>query len=83
MPALAARAIPCFVTLHDYWLICHRGQLLDVNYRVCAGPEPSGCETVSVLPATRAAIPFVAARAVRELETPTSDRAGSPASQRR
>src|SRR5262245_15822792 len=24
--ALAARHIPCIVTLHDYWLLCHRGQ---------------------------------------------------------
>src|SRR5258705_13048027 len=36
--SLAERHIPCFVTLHDYWLICHRGQLLDVDYRVCDGP---------------------------------------------
>src|SRR5258706_13122787 len=44
--SLAERRIPCFVTLHDYWLICHRGQLLDENYRVCEGPEkhaPEGC----------------------------------------
>ena len=41
--SLSARGVPCFVTLHDYWFICHRGQLLDVDYRLCAGPEPSGC----------------------------------------
>jgi GT2 family glycosyltransferase/glycosyltransferase involved in cell wall biosynthesis len=33
--ALAERRIPVFFTLHDYWLMCHRGQLLDVNYHVC------------------------------------------------
>ena len=32
-----------FFTLHDYWLICHRGQLLDRQLNVCSGPEPSGC----------------------------------------
>src|SRR4026208_1790825 len=26
VPALAVRRIPIFFTLHDYWLICHRGQ---------------------------------------------------------
>ena len=37
--SLADRRIPCFLTLHDYWLLCHRGQLLDVDYRVCDGPD--------------------------------------------
>ena len=40
---LAARRVPVFMTLHDYWLMCHRGQLLDERYRVCEGPEPAGC----------------------------------------
>lgn len=37
--SLADRRIPCFVTLHDYWLLCHRGQLLDLDCRVCDGPD--------------------------------------------
>src|SRR5262249_1089099 len=41
--ALADRGVPRLVTLHDYWFLCHRGQLLDVHYRVCDGPEPDGC----------------------------------------
>ncbi len=41
--ALAERHVPVVMTLHDYWLICHRGQLLDESYRVCRGPEPDGC----------------------------------------
>ena len=40
---LAAIGVPVFFTLHDYWLICHRGQLLDRQLHVCDGPEPSGC----------------------------------------
>ena len=40
---LAVIGIPVFFTLHDYWLICHRGQLLDRQLNVCSGPEPSGC----------------------------------------
>lgn len=42
--SLAERHIACFVTLHDYWLMCHRGQLLDVDYHLCDGPQPgAGC----------------------------------------
>ena len=40
---LNEHAVPSIFTLHDYWLICHRGQLLDLAYRVCDGPGPSGC----------------------------------------
>ena len=32
------------MTLHDYWLLCHRGQLLDCDLELCRGPEPSGCD---------------------------------------
>src|SRR5262249_26904568 len=41
---LAARGTPVFYTLHDYWLMCHRGQLLDTDYRLCDGPGPAGCD---------------------------------------
>ena len=41
---LARRGVPCFLTLHDYWLLCHRGQLLDRDLERCAGPEPVGCD---------------------------------------
>ena len=43
VPMLRARGVPCIATLHDYWLLCHRGQLLDLHLRLCAGPEPDGC----------------------------------------
>lgn len=39
---LKEAGIPCFMTLHDYWLLCHRGQLLDCDFRVCGGPT-GGC----------------------------------------
>jgi GT2 family glycosyltransferase/glycosyltransferase involved in cell wall biosynthesis len=66
---LAERGIPAFYTLHDYWLMCHRGQLLDTAYRVCDGPCESGaCHaclgTASGMPASA----FSAASAVRQLE---------------
>jgi glycogen synthase len=38
---LAARGIPMVYTLHDYWLLCHRGQRLDTAGDVCDGPGPS------------------------------------------
>jgi glycosyltransferase involved in cell wall biosynthesis len=39
----ARRRIPTVFTLNDYWLICHRGQLLDLDYQRCEGPYPHGC----------------------------------------
>jgi len=36
---LRERGIPIVATLHDYWLMCHRGQLLDLDLRACAGPD--------------------------------------------
>jgi len=66
--ALAERRIPSFLTLHDYWLMCHRGQLLDTSYRACDGPGVDGC--ASCLGAAGGAAPaaFAAASVVRELE---------------
>ena len=43
VPLLTRRGTPCVLTLHDYWLLCHRGQLLDCDLERCPGPEPSGC----------------------------------------
>ncbi len=39
---LAARGVPVVFTLHDYWLMCHRGQLLDERYERCDGPSADG-----------------------------------------
>ena len=66
--SLAERRIPNVFTLHDYWLMCHRGQLLDVNYRVCDGPGAEGCH--ACLPAAGGAgtVGFAGAVAVRTLE---------------
>ena len=40
---LARRRIPVVLTLHDYWLLCHRGQLLDRRLARCDGPGEQGC----------------------------------------
>ena len=39
----AHRGIPVVMTLNDYWMICHRGQLVDLDGRRCPGPWNSGC----------------------------------------
>ena len=37
------RNIPIIFTLHDYWLVCPRGQLLKNNLKVCDKPMDSNC----------------------------------------
>ncbi len=43
LPELACRGLPTLLTLHDYWLLCHRGQLLDLDLRPCAAPPCDRC----------------------------------------
>ena len=44
LPRLAARHGALVVmTLHDYWMICARGQLMDRTGARCAGPDPRRC----------------------------------------
>jgi len=44
LPLIArARNIPTVLTLHDHWMLCARGQLLDLDLRPCPGPSPKGC----------------------------------------
>ena len=66
---LAERRIPTILTLHDYWLMCHRGQLLDADYRACDGPDTTGACGACLGPAGRAgSLQFLGARAVRAIE---------------
>lgn len=65
---LAARRIPTIFTLNDYWLICHRGQLLDLEYRLCPGPYPNGCGQCLGPAGTAGDSAFRAAGFVRSLE---------------
>ena len=39
VPELKQRGIPVVLTLHDYWMLCHRGQLLDLDLRRCEDPR--------------------------------------------
>jgi GT2 family glycosyltransferase/glycosyltransferase involved in cell wall biosynthesis len=66
---LAERRVPAILTLHDYWLMCHRGQLLDVDYHVCDGPDVTGSCVGCLGPAGSAgSLQFMGARAVRSVE---------------
>ncbi len=38
------RGIPRLMTLHDFWMVCRRGQMLDGNLRICRGPDKGLCE---------------------------------------
>lgn len=40
---ITERGVPIVMTLNDYWLICHRGQLLDLDDERCEGPFDGGC----------------------------------------
>ena len=43
LPAVCAdRGVPCLLTLHDFWTICHREQLARPDGRRCSGPESVG-----------------------------------------
>ncbi len=62
---LTGRGVPCFMTLHDYWLMCHRGQLFDLDRRICGGPGASGdCGRCLGLEAAAPPSAFLAARAM-------------------
>lgn len=37
------KKIPMIYTLHDYWLICVRGQLISRDLKICSGPNDSKC----------------------------------------
>ena len=40
---LKKRGIPIIFTLHDYWLVCPRGQLLKSNLELCKDPLNANC----------------------------------------
>jgi GT2 family glycosyltransferase/glycosyltransferase involved in cell wall biosynthesis len=66
--ALAARRVPILFTLHDYWLCCHRGQLLDVHYQSCEGPGPEGCRSCLGSAAAIGRTGFAAAARLRAMD---------------
>src|SRR6476646_6791455 len=66
----ARRGIPVVLTLNDYWLICHRGQLVDLDGRRCAGPWDGGCARCLPSGALAGAGAFRSARTLQSLPIP-------------
>ena len=64
----AARDIPLVLTLNDYWLMCHRGQLLDLDLARCDGPEASRCAACAGLAASGSPVVHGAAGGLRAIE---------------
>ncbi len=64
----AARGIPLVITLNDYWLMCHRGQLLDLALTRCDGPEASRCAACAGLSASGSPAVHAAAGGLRAIE---------------
>lgn len=48
VPAAARAGAAVLFTLHDFWLLCPRGQMLRRDLSVCGGPEPSRCAACQI-----------------------------------
>lgn len=35
--------VPIIYTIHDFWLFCYRGQLVDNSHNICTGPSDENC----------------------------------------
>jgi GT2 family glycosyltransferase/glycosyltransferase involved in cell wall biosynthesis len=93
---LGRRNIPVVLTLHDYWMLCHRGQLFDETMTACAGPGVHGCQRctgrAASTPAAFGAARFIrrvaprlprVAAGIRRVAEPLAHRAGRPEAARR
>jgi GT2 family glycosyltransferase/glycosyltransferase involved in cell wall biosynthesis len=66
----ARRGIPVVMTLNDYWLICHRGQLVDLRGQRCLGPWDGGCANCLAPGALATATAFRSARMLQSIPVP-------------
>jgi len=39
--------LPIVFTIHDFWMFCIRGQLINHKKQICPGPDPSTCQKCS------------------------------------
>lgn len=67
---ISRRGIPLLMTLNDYWLMCHRGQLVDLDRRRCEGPFDGGCARCLPAGALAGAGSYRAGRMLRALPIP-------------
>jgi len=68
--AAKERGVPVVMTLNDYWLVCHRGQLVDLAGARCEGPFDAGCAACIEPAALVNETAVRAARTVRSLPVP-------------
>ncbi len=66
--ACRQRGIPAVITLQDYWLLCHRGQLLDLDLERCDGPAADRCSRCAGYAASPSRGLHAAARTLRSIE---------------
>ncbi|MBP7570936.1 MAG: glycosyltransferase [Acidobacteria bacterium] len=66
--ACRQRGLPAVITLQDYWLLCHRGQLLDLDLERCDGPAADRCSRCAGFAASPRPGLHAAARALRSVE---------------
>ncbi len=72
---LKSRQVPVVLTLHDYWMLCHRGQLLDLHLRRC--DDPSSCHDCLGPVASENPIARAGGRALRVLTGSDTSSAGT------
>jgi GT2 family glycosyltransferase/glycosyltransferase involved in cell wall biosynthesis len=70
LQAIASLRIPIVMTLNDYWMICHRGQLFNLDGRRCPGPFDEGCDKCLPAGALAAPLAFRAGRIARASPVP-------------
>lgn len=66
----AARRRPVLMTLNDYWLVCHRGQLLRRDGQRCEGPFDDGCANCVAAGLLASPATYRAGRLARALPVP-------------
>jgi GT2 family glycosyltransferase/glycosyltransferase involved in cell wall biosynthesis len=71
---LKRRGIPVVLTLHDYWMLCHRGQLLDLDLRRCV--DPGDCHRCLGSSGGAGPTLFAAGRALKAVEQSLPPSAG-------
>ena len=71
VPELRSRGIPVALTLHDYWMLCHRGQLLDLHLHRCE--DPRTCFACLPVEAGVGRAGTLAARAMHRIERVAPD----------
>ena len=64
---LKEAGVPVVLTLHDYWMLCHRGQLVDRDYARCDGPVTGACTRCVPAQVTAGASAYQTAALLRRL----------------